>query len=157
MRLEVGGIEFACDLASVVEVIFPPKLSHPPTVPDVIKGFADIGGVMIAVLRMDCLLGVEYKKPHLYQHIIRLSGQYSFAALLVDRVQGAFSINETDIMPLKCNGSFNDCIAAEIKTATGDVHELSIERLFTAYEQRQIESLINEEARRKHIFETVTV
>lgn len=153
LQFRIGGEAFACSLVDIREIIHPPRLIRPANAPSVLDGFADIGGSLVAVLRLDRLFGIEYRVPVLYRHILRLKDNRSCIGLLVDRAEAVTTAGDEDRRPASDDLPFSSGITGALATGNGLVHELSLPAVLSDAEQQFLAGLVAEEERRRALFE----
>lgn len=153
LQFNVGGEKFACDMREVREIIHPPRLIRPAGSPAILDGFADIGGNLVAILRLDRLLEVDYRTPLLYRHILCLKDGLAHIGLLTDRAERMLVVSDADRRPVSGEPSFGAGIAGALETPEGLVHEISLARILSQAERQFVADLVEAEERRRELFQ----
>lgn len=150
---QIGAAQLALPLEAVIEVLPLPRLAQPPARPPVLEGFLDLGGMLLSVLRLDCLLGLPSQPTGLYAHILRLRLDGAPVALLVERVVGIVAGGGEEARPVAGDQTFRGCVVAEFEHRGSPVHVLAAERLLSEHERSRIEAYRTAEAERRQAFE----
>jgi purine-binding chemotaxis protein CheW len=115
--------------------------------PGVLAGFLNLGGTLIAVLRLSQLFGLPEVVPGLYTPLVILRLPEGPLALLVEKVSKFVSLPEASIVPAQENYSFNECVDGLVAGDKGTLLLLSGERLLLEKERQclaQLEALEQE-------------
>jgi purine-binding chemotaxis protein CheW len=124
----------AMPVAAVREVVPIAWLSKPIQMPSVVEGILNLGGVAVAVLRLDRLLGIDDSRVNLDSSILVMRGGSSFG-LLVDRVEFVRRLSDFHLAPVGDSQSFNGCVTGEL-TGNGDAIPLVSWDLLLVEEER---------------------
>jgi purine-binding chemotaxis protein CheW len=135
---DVADRSFAISVASVQEIVPMATLSRPPVRPSLLEGFLNLGGVPVAVVRLDTLFCFSKQPLKPYSPLIVLRSAENPVALLVERVIGIASAPSTNFVTMQDHSSFNGCIESAVHLDTGVVHVVSVARLLLERERRAI-------------------
>ncbi len=138
MAFRVRGQSCALPLEWVREIVHMALLSRPPGLPSILDGFLNLQGTTLPVLRLDRLFNLPEQSPGLYTPLVILRNPDPPLALLVDEVNGVFSVSAEDLLPVRETDLFNGCVEAEVVLNGQTVHLLSLERLLLEQERRRI-------------------
>jgi purine-binding chemotaxis protein CheW len=148
----LAGLRCALPRAGVRELLPLPRLSRPPSLPEALAGFVNLGGEPLPVLALRHLLGLRRDAPvePLYRHIVVVGDALpgSRAGLLVDRVLDLLPVPDAQHRPVPPGKSLNDCVAAQLAMPDGFIHVLDPARILLAQEQASLEELTRRAAAR---------
>lgn len=139
---------FALPLDSVDEIVPMAALSRPPSMPSILEGILNLGGVGVPVLRTARLLGLPPSALGLYTPLIVVSDGQSRIALLVDEILGIQSVSGTSRARLEPASSFNGCVDGSLTVGGNAFHQLSLARLLLERERRAVAEFQGVEALR---------
>jgi len=107
---------FAVGADHVTEVVPNAWLARPPALPAVIAGILDLGGVPVAVLRGDRLLGFPDQGFGLDASIIVMkdAGRAGRVGLLTGRVTGVRPLSACRALDMAPETSFRGCLKAQL-------------------------------------------
>lgn len=145
---------YALPLEVVQEIVSVPLLSRPAGMPSILAGYFSLGSDVVAVLRVDRLLGSADRPQSLYTPLIVLRSSTARLALMVDEVVDANSIPEGTIVSFHETNSFNGCTEALAVVNGHHVAILSPDRLLLkAEKQRLVEFTAREKCRLAELLE----
>jgi chemotaxis signal transduction protein len=126
----ISGKPCALGLEFVQEVLARPILTEPPGMPKILDGYFDLGGVAVAAMSIEHLLGLPKYKLDLYSPIIYMEYESFPLGLQVHRALDVVSLEVDKIRPVSPEESFNGLVTgfAQIKGQTTTF--LSVARLF---------------------------
>lgn len=136
LLFHLAGQSYGIPLRDVQEVVPMARLSHPPSMPAVLAGFLNLGGIAIPVLRLDRLFGLQEQSVGLYTPLIVLRDAESRLALMVEKVSRIVSVPADELVPVPENHSFNDCVEEMATFADHVVLLLSTGRILLEKEQQ---------------------
>lgn len=120
-----------------VEKIAPmARLARPPGLPSALEGILNLAGQAVPVLRLGRLLQMPALEPGLYSIVIVLKG--GRVALLVDRVSEVLPVDESALLPVGSEDSFNGCSEAVLSVGGQTIHLLSPEKILLEKERASI-------------------
>jgi len=115
------------------------ELGRPPGLPSPLEGILNLAGTAVPVLRLDHLLQLPEQMPGLYSMLILLKGVCDGRiAMLVDRVSEILSIQESLLLPVGEEHSFNGCAEAAVPVRGQVVHLLSPTRILLEKERESL-------------------
>jgi purine-binding chemotaxis protein CheW len=148
----LAGLRCALPRRVVRELLPLPRLSRPPSLPEALAGFVNLGGEPLPVLALRHLLGLRRDAPvePLYRHIVVVEDALpgARAGLLVDRVLDLLAVPEDQLCPAAAEESLNGCVAAQLAMPDGFVHVLDPARILLRREQASLEELTRKAAAR---------
>jgi purine-binding chemotaxis protein CheW len=154
----LAGLRCALPRRVVRELLPLPKLSTPPSLPEALAGFVNLGGTALPVLALRHLLGLRRDVPvePLYRHIVVVEGiaPGTRAGLLVDRVLDLQPVPAERVQPVPPGESLNGCVAAGLAMPEGFVHVLDPARILLAQEQASLQELTHRAAARLEAWES---
>lgn len=115
-----------------------PKLDRPPGLPEAIEGTFDLAGIVVPVLRLDCLFDLPPSPPSIYQHLILCRNDRPPLALLVDMVDRVITLPGDHISRVAMEHTLNGCVVGRFEAGEITVHLLDGGRLFDARERRTL-------------------
>jgi purine-binding chemotaxis protein CheW len=132
----VGTQAYALPLSAVQEVLAMPMLSQPLGMPLLLAGFLNLAGTIIPVVRLDRLFELATFPLGRYTPLLLLRHSDCPLAFMVERVSGIIAVDDQDVLPVRENQSFNDCVEGVIARDDHVILLLSAERLLLEKEQQ---------------------
>ena len=140
--------DFALPSEAVQEVVPMAALSKPPGLPSTIEGFLNLAGFAIPVLRFGRLFGMPESPLGLYSQLIILRGSEWPVALLVETASEVLTVTDEELMPVRAEESFNECLEAELAVRGRTLHLFAPERLLLEQERQKLVEFREMEQRR---------
>jgi purine-binding chemotaxis protein CheW len=105
-------------------------LARPPGLPSLLEGVLNLAGTAVPVLRLDRLFHLPLQRLGLYSMLIIVNGlSAGRVAMLVNRVNEVLTIQESALLPIAKEHSFNACAEATVSIRGEVVHLLSPTRI----------------------------
>jgi purine-binding chemotaxis protein CheW len=105
-------------------------LARPPGLPSVLEGVLNLAGAAVPVIRLDRLFHLPLQRLGLYSMLIIVNGlSAGRVAMLVNRVDEVLTIQESALLPIGKEHSFNACAEAAVSIRGEVVHLLSPTRI----------------------------
>lgn len=158
LAFSTAGVRLGLDAASTVEVVRSVRLLTPPELPPLVRGFMDVGGRLIPVIRLEKLLGgtqtpVEEKELGLTDRVVIASLADTEVAWVAGADMEPLSYRTRDIVPLPADHVLNNC-ATHLLPQTPPVILLSADKLLLESERLRLEQLRERAAERLSLLET---
>jgi chemotaxis signal transduction protein len=135
----LAGQFAAVPLENVERIVPMAQLARPPGMPAPLEGILNLAGTATPVVRLDHLLQGEVRRPGLYSMLIVLKGVSAGSiALLVDRISEVLSVQESALVPVHDEDSFNACAEATVSMRGEIVHLLSPTRILLEKERETL-------------------
>jgi purine-binding chemotaxis protein CheW len=141
VAFQVADQAYGLPVHFVREILPMAWLSRPPGLPPVLAGFLNLRGTAVPVVRLAYLLGLTDRPPGLYTPLIHVRCLGTSMALLVDAVIGILRVDESVVVPLQQNSSFNNCAVGLATSGGTNVVLLSEERLLSEEERIRLGEL----------------
>lgn len=132
----LGETRCALPLGAVAEVLPMAELASPPGLPSLLDGFLIRGGGAEPVVALDRVLGMPGPAPGLYTHLVEL--REPRVLLRVDRVEAIVRPGPGDLLPVRGDLVWNDCVQAEVERDGQRIHVLAPERLLLREEIQRL-------------------
>ncbi len=162
LAFSTAGVRLGLDAASTVEVVRSVRLVTPPELPPLVRGFMDMGGRLIPVIRLEKLLGgaeTDMGDAAGGDAPLRLTDRVVVARLAdteVAWVAGAdmepLAYRTRDAVPLPADHVLNNC-ATHVLPQTPPVILLSAEKLLLEGERLRLAQLRERAAERLALLE----
>ncbi len=145
LAFSTAGVRLGLDAASTVEIVRCVRLVTPPELPPLVRGFMDVGGRLIPVIRLEKLL---MGRQSIEEHAdLGLTDRMVIARLAETEVAWAagpdmepLTYRTRDIVPLPADHVLNNC-ATHLLPQTPPVILLSAEKLLLESERMRLEQL----------------
>lgn len=124
-----------------------PLLSAPIGAPEFVEGFFDYQGDLMAVVRLDRLLGQPDDDFGLYSPLILLADDEPPIALHATRIDGMSRVDAGAIQPISDGETFNGCVTGRFSDGGETIYLLDAQNLLLAAERSRIAA---HEAMRRH-------
>src|SRR4051812_14531109 len=105
----IGPSLYAISTAQVREVVSMAALTFAPGQPPLLRGFLNVRGAAIPVVRLRYLFGNPERSPQRYTPLILVDADGQTMALEVDRLEEVFEIDEARVQPLGPERAANEC------------------------------------------------
>ncbi len=139
---------YAIPLEVVQEIVSIPLLSRPAGMPSILAGYFSLGTDVVAVLRVDRLLGSADRPQSLYTPLIVLRSSSGPLALMVDEVVDTKTIPEGTIVAFQEAASFNGCTEGMAVVEGHHVALLAPDRLLLKAEKQRLDEFTAREKSR---------
>lgn len=158
LAFSTAGVRLGLDAASTVEVVRSVRLLTPPELPPLVRGFMNVGGRLVPVIRLEKLLGST--QPPLEEGEMSLADRVVIARVgdtQVAWVAGAdmepLAYRTRDMVPLPADHVLNNC-ATHLLPQTPPVILLAADKLLLESERMRLEQLSGRVAERLSLLET---
>jgi purine-binding chemotaxis protein CheW len=141
LLFHLGDRGYALPLGAVQEIVPLALLSQPPRLPPLLAGFLNLGGQAVPVLRLDRLFGLPELSPGLYTPLLILRDPCGLIALLVGKASRVVTLAGEAVVPVRENGSFNDCVEGVVVVGGHSFLVLHPERLLLEKERQCLAEL----------------
>lgn len=140
VKFQCGEALCAFPREQVVRLIAVPALSHPPSMPPALAGFANIAGGAVPVIDTARLFGLSYDADidPLYRHVLIVLADGAPLGLLVDRVLDVAPANLEALTKAKAGAVINDCLFGDLDAGADVIHVIDAERILLAHERVRI-------------------
>ncbi|RYZ79427.1 MAG: chemotaxis protein CheW [Proteobacteria bacterium] len=142
IKFQLGDRFFALPLELAGEILPMATLMKPPGLFPLLEGFLNLGGIAIAVLRLDRALGLPMVEPTPDSHLLIVKpgkNELSYA-LLVDHVLETFESSEEQMITLP-HQIFKSCVEQELTHRSQVVHLLSLKNVLLEQERSAVGAL----------------
>lgn len=158
LAFSTAGVRLGLDAASTVEVVRSVRLITPPELPPLVRGFMDVGGRLIPVIRLEKLLGgtqasQEEKELGLTDRVVIARLADTEVAWVAGADMEPLAYRTRDIVPLPADHVLNNC-ATHLLPQTPPVILLSADKLLLESERLRLEQLRERAAERLSLLET---
>ena len=144
----LAGQNFGVRLEVVSAIVPMAELSRPPSMPSILEGFLNLGGIAIPVVKIAGLLGLPEERLALHTPLMIIRRGTRRMALLVNCVTHIADVAVGGMVPIAAADSFNGCVEGRLTAADQAVHVLSMDRLLLAEEQQVLAEFEEAESRR---------
>src|SRR5579862_7273794 len=110
-----NGFDCAFPLEAVREIVPMARLSSPPGMPTGLRGFLDLRGTAIPILRLDRFLDLPEQLAGLHTPMIVLRGVLGSFGILVGSVRGIVPIASVQFLDIPEGRTFQGCARASIE------------------------------------------
>ncbi len=135
---QLGDHSLAVSAIEVQEIVLMPALLHSPGQPAVLSGFLNLRGTAAPVIQLHRLFDIPAPEPDLHTPLVIVRSVARTMALQVDRVDDVIRVEESALIPLSQEASFNGCAEAEFSWQGRTTVLLSVERLLLQEESRRL-------------------
>ena len=149
----LGGQAYALPLQEVQEIVPMALLSRPPGMPSLLAGFLNLGGTVVPVVRLDRLFVLADQPVGLYTPLLILRSSTARVALMVEKVSEIMTLRDGDLLPVRENHSFNDCVEGMVTRNGRVVLLLDPERILLDKEHQFLAELQDREQARLRAWE----
>lgn len=152
LAFSTAGVRLGLDAASTVEVVRSVRLLTPPEMPPLVRGFMNVGGRLIPVIRLERLLGgagaaVESSELRLTDRVVIAQLGEMEVAWVAGADMEPLTFRTRDIVPLPADHVLNNC-ATHLLPQTPPVILLSAEKLLLESERLRLAQLRERAAER---------
>lgn len=136
---QLGDRRAAFPVESVDRLTPMAQLACPPGLPSMLEGVLNLSGAAIPVLRLDRLFQLPERHLGLYSVLIILKGvSDGRIAILVDRISQIASVDESALLPVGEQNSFNACAESTVALQDEIVDVLSPANILMEKEQKAV-------------------
>jgi purine-binding chemotaxis protein CheW len=137
----LGSNLYAISTSPVREVLPIAALTAAPGQPPIIRGFLNVRGSAVPVIRLRRLFGFDERDPRRYTPLILVDSGSAMLALEVDALEEVVEHDEAATQPLAAGHSANDCAEGMIAWNGREAILLSFKRLLLAQEMERVRAL----------------
>jgi len=145
----------ALPLDSVREVTFCTEGASAPTMPFLIAGIMNYEGEPVPMIRLAHVFGLKCSDAELYSPLVMVRDSGRLVAMQVDDVPGAARAEESTILPVPENHTFQNCAVGSMVWRDAPVVILHPERILTEKERQCADFFRAMEEHRLRALETV--
>ena len=137
----IGPSLYAISTANVREIVPMATLTPAPGQPPLLRGFLNVRGAALPVIRLRYLFGNEDREPQRYTPLILIDVEDQAFGLELDSLQDVLEVDEASLQGLAADRSANDCARGMFQWEGRDVILLSCELLLLAQERAFVSML----------------